>query len=121
MKRRATQILLLIIGAMGWAQLAVAQLPYPQQPAVVQDFQVQMYPNPAKDMVYFHLVGKKNTTVDVHVMDLTGQHILHRKVELDQFGAFDFACPVHEWERGLYLVRVNNDSNSTTHRLIVRN
>lgn len=73
-----------------------------------QDFNINMYPNPATDKINVLLNGTSNQDNRITIIDAVGKPVLSKVVSKDETStSFDVA----NWPRGMYILTVNNNSS----------
>jgi hypothetical protein len=77
---------------------------------IVNEFSLNMYPNPATEKVTILMNGEKNNDNNISITDITGKVIFTQHYTKDISSA---SINVASWNRGLYFVSVNGDRKLT--------
>jgi len=90
----------------------------PETPAVVEA-SVSLYPNPVQGMatVSFNAVG--NAEVNYQVFDLSGRMVMSQSIGRIAEGAHEFNINTETLSTGSYILRVNQDGNSSCVKFMV--
>tara|TARA_R110002020_G_scaffold333885_3_gene549285 strand:+ start:1255 stop:1836 length:582 start_codon:yes stop_codon:yes gene_type:complete len=77
-------------------------------------FSFKIYPNPVKDRIYFQDKGESKS------LDITFYDVLGKVVKTERLNALNIrsGMDVSDLKRGVYLVQIDNGSNSFTQKLI---
>ncbi|MEY4571758.1 MAG: hypothetical protein RLZ10_969, partial [Bacteroidota bacterium] len=82
----------------------------------LNQFELAIYPNPAKDELYYEFAGIKNENYSIEITDLTGK-VIYSIQTLETFGKI----PVASFDNGYYFFRISNRSNSLIVKQFVKN
>jgi len=82
----------------------------------LNQFELAIYPNPAKDELYYEFAGIKNENYSIEITDLTGKVIYSIQTQ-ETFGKI----PVASYDNGYYFFRISNRSNSLIVKQFVKN
>lgn len=73
----------------------------------------KIYPNPATDQLFVHLVVREEGSYNVEIMDLTGRTLLANQHDLG-IGTYDLANNVADLPSGQYILRLRDMSDGST-------
>jgi hypothetical protein len=78
---------------------------------------LRIYPNPATELLTLELKGfSSNNPIAVNIFSINGQ-LVYSKVSM---GDTTMSLPIEKlFKSGIYFIRVQNNSNVTTHKLII--
>jgi Secretion system C-terminal sorting domain len=88
-----------------------AQLPFGD------NLSVELYPNPAADLVNIKVIQKTFGTFEVEVFSLTGQLISRQ--EYKDYPSWNVEYPTPNLPPGTYIVRVKTKDETITKRLVI--
>ncbi|MEM7367511.1 MAG: M43 family zinc metalloprotease [Bacteroidota bacterium] len=80
--------------------------------------QVQLFPNPARDMVTVSIDAVNRTDVQLSLRDVAGRAIVQREVAIQQ-GFNQIEIPVHMLASGVYFVEIQDDKGKFVEKLII--
>ncbi|MBN2776451.1 MAG: T9SS type A sorting domain-containing protein [Bacteroidales bacterium] len=90
------------------------------QPAIVLENSVEVYPNPASDIVYINVNLEETTTGNVKIMNINGQVVYEYSNEFKMYkGENSIIINTSEFANGLYIVQVNTAENFYNKNLII--
>lgn len=83
------------------------------------EHEMDIYPNPAKNVFYIEEKGNQARSVQMTMTDLVGQKVLDKQIV---FGQGDKTKPVDVsgLQKGIYLVRISYENNTITKKLIIK-
>ncbi len=81
---------------------------------LLENFRV--YPNPTSSYINIFLPGKKLIEYEIVIMDPSGKEILHKK---NVYSSFPFRFSVENLEKGIYLVNIITEEDSTSRKIVV--
>ncbi|MGC9352596.1 MAG: HYR domain-containing protein, partial [Mariniphaga sp.] len=96
-------------------QLCVDGYPVSAGQISFADFNVKMYPNPARDWVNLEVKNAGQGTAEVTVYTITGQQIIHRKFTDNQNISFNMENQVS----GMYFVKLNIEGKEAVKKLVL--
>jgi hypothetical protein len=96
-------------------QLCVDGYPVNAGQIAATEFNVNMYPNPAKDWVNLEVKNAGLGTAEVTVYTITGQQIIHRKFTDNQNISFNMENQVS----GMYFVKLNIEGKEAVKKLVL--
>jgi hypothetical protein len=96
-------------------QLCVDGYPLNAGQIAFTDFNVKMYPNPARDWVNLEVKNAGLGTAEVTVYTITGQQIIHRKFTDNQNISFNMENQVS----GMYFVKLNIEGKEAVKKLVL--
>jgi hypothetical protein len=96
-------------------QLCVDGYPLNAGQIAFTDFNVNMYPNPARDWVNLEVKNAGLGTAEVTVYTITGQQIIHRKFTDNQNISFNMENQVS----GMYFVKLNIEGKEAVKKLVL--
>ena len=76
----------------------------------IENFNLKIYPNPAKDIIYF--VNTKSKIVEVKIYNLKGQLVYNDKL-------YDNSISLNGLNKGLYFLKIIEDKESTLRKFII--
>ena len=80
----------------------------------VEGASIEMYPNPASDMVYININGMDNSTVHVDIIDADGRIVMSKefngKAELN----------ISALDGGVYFVKINSNTMNEIKKLVIK-
>ncbi|HRO43132.1 MAG TPA: S8/S53 family peptidase [Flavipsychrobacter sp.] len=85
----------------------------------LQKSTLNIYPNPAQDVVYLNFNVTKSMNVTVTVFDLTGRQIFSHNTSA-QDGDNTFQLNAKDWNRGIYVIRLQTDNSIYTERCVLQ-
>ncbi|AKD03880.1 T9SS-dependent M36 family metallopeptidase [Pontibacter korlensis] len=78
-----------------------------------------LYPNPAQHTVNLRLAHNTSGLVEVTAVNTLGQQVLHKQLEATE-GQSGVTIPIDELKGGIYYFKVTVESQTETHRLIIK-
>jgi hypothetical protein len=96
-------------------QLCVDGYPVSAGQIAAGEFNVNMYPNPARDAVHLELKTSDFGPVDVSVYTISGQMVLRKNFSSSQQLTFSMANQVS----GIYFVKVQMNNNTAVKKLVL--
>jgi hypothetical protein len=96
-------------------QLCVDGYPVSAGQISFTDFNVKMYPNPARDWVNLEVKNAGPGTAEVTVYTITGQQIIHRRFSDNQNISFNMENQVS----GMYFVKLNIEGKEAVKKLVL--
>ena len=88
-------------------------------PERFRDDNVQIYPNPVKDKVFINLSNDEmNHHIDVSIFNAMGQMLVRKPALLYNYGTYLLDFKDVPGKDGVYFIRVENDENRTTRKII---
>ena len=88
-------------------------------PERFRDEKVQIYPNPVKDKVFINLSNDEvSNHLDVSIFNSMGQMLIRKPALLYNYGTYLLNFEDVPGRDGVYFIRVENDENSTTRKII---
>ncbi len=79
---------------------------------------LQIYPNPAKDVLFIKALTGEAANAELTVSNLLGQVVLTQQLKLDQPNAKE-AVRVDQLENGLYILQIKSGGESYTKKIII--
>lgn len=79
---------------------------------------LNLYPNPANDMVMIQAELENSSDVSIRLMNSIGQEV--KTIEINNAQSIQHSFDVSELPTGVYLVNLKSDKSSTTKRLIIK-
>ena len=79
---------------------------------------LQIYPNPAKDVLYLKALSSKVGNAELTISNLLGQSVLTQKLNLTSLNAKEQVM-INKLENGLYILQVKSGAASYTKKIIV--
>ncbi|MCB0397354.1 MAG: PKD domain-containing protein [Flavobacteriales bacterium] len=76
----------------------------------------ELYPNPSSNLVTVKLLNPQVSVSQVQVYDMLGKRV---NPPMKQLGSQQVQLDFRGWKRGIYLIRVGNDSNGAVQRLVI--
>ena len=80
---------------------------------------IEVYPNPAQDILHVSMPLAKRSKVDVVLLDIAGKKLGHRSFDA-MSGRFHFQYSVAHLERGVYIVRITVDDKAPLLRKVLK-
>ncbi len=77
---------------------------------------VQLYPNPAKDLITISVFQEQQSNVDIRIISLDGRTVYNEKVPY--IGNNPFSIDISNWQQGIYGVIVDNGKSVYTGKFI---
>ena len=68
-----------------------------------------LYPNPAKDLLYMHYTGTSNQSMNISLVDLNGRIVFNRQIMLA--GNRTEAIHLNQFTKGLYVLKAQNENS----------
>jgi hypothetical protein len=78
-----------------------------------------IYPNPADQVVYIQLKDNINISFMLTLTDLVGKKVAEKQIRLDQ-GNKTTSIDVSDLQNGIYMLRISDNENIFTRKLIVK-
>lgn len=82
------------------------------------NFNVLLYPNPANDFMYMRLNGLASNRIEYRITDLQGR-IVASEVNFNFDNNGSLLIPTTNFDRGIYLIQVNNGKEVVTRKFTV--
>ncbi len=79
---------------------------------------VNVYPNPANNVVTFNINSKNNSDFTIKLIDVTGKTVYEKEMNVNNITSTTFDCSL--LARGLYIVNVTNKNNSINKKLTIK-
>lgn len=86
---------------------------------LMSGIRLNCYPNPASTMANFEFELKKNTTVDVRIMDVTGKDVIISRNENLSAGKQNLSFDIRGLENGIYFYQFEADGKTINGKLNV--
>ncbi|MEQ8323394.1 MAG: T9SS type A sorting domain-containing protein, partial [Vicingaceae bacterium] len=80
---------------------------------------VNIYPNPASDVVNINVSGVAGSVLNIEVSNIAGQVILTRQLN-DFNGSATTELDISDLNKGVFLVKIYTEDMITTKRLVVQ-
>ncbi|MBP6334362.1 MAG: T9SS type A sorting domain-containing protein [Bacteroidia bacterium] len=80
---------------------------------------LNVFPNPATDMVNIQLSTGSNTDLEVRIVDVNGRNIIFDKIK-DVNGAFRTEYSLSNFNSGIYFIQVISNEGVSIHRLVIQ-
>ncbi len=93
---------------------AIVRVQSEEEKTSIEDFRV--YPNPTSGFINVFLPGKVLMEYEVMIIDPSGQEILHKT---NLYSSFPFRFNTENLSKGIYLVRILTDDESTVRKIVV--
>ncbi|MCF8370004.1 MAG: serine hydrolase [Bacteroidales bacterium] len=81
------------------------------------NLEMNIYPNPATDIVNIHFDLKKGTEVSLIVRNIIGQDLKHIPLGMRKTGAYQLNC--NEFSSGIYFITLQSGSGRVTKKLVI--
>jgi hypothetical protein len=78
----------------------------------------EVYPNPATDLCMIHYLVKKNASVNISVMDITGK-LLFSKVETKTAGEQVLPLQTSDFPNGVYFIKLTCEHFFSVQKLVI--
>jgi len=78
--------------------------------------EIQVYPNPAKDILYIRPLSGQNNVLQIEISDINGLQVLSRKLST---GGNSAKLDVSELKSGMYFLRITSDSGSVVKKIVI--
>lgn len=82
------------------------------------EFSVNIFPNPAKDIVFVKLLLKSNETCNLMLNDIAGRKIKEISSGVHDAGYYEFEIPVNDISDGLYYLTGNIGTHIVNYKLL---
>ena len=79
---------------------------------------LNIYPNPARDLVTFSGTNHSNSTIEISVYTISGQRILQK--EIKQADKYEYKWEIQNYPAGIYIVRVQGNDSAIIRKLIIK-
>lgn len=76
-----------------------------------------IYPNPAKERLVIEFSQKVNSQYQIELLDLSGKVLISDKIECSK--ANRIRLPVSDLQQGVYIVKIHNDQDSESKRIVI--
>ena len=104
----------------GWSPVwAFRTIPQVGIPETGLDGKISIYPNPADQVVYIRLKEKQSLFARLSVTDLVGKTVIDKEIQLDA-GNKIVSIDVAALRNGIYLLRLADQQNVMTRKLIIK-
>jgi PKD repeat protein len=82
------------------------------------DTEMNLYPNPAKENTTL-LFNSTSQTADLFILNAMGAVVLQKQISVGKSGRFEEVLDLKQFSRGVYLIRINTESESGIRRLTI--
>lgn len=81
---------------------------------------IEIYPNPAQDIAYLNLNMKENSSVNVRILNLSGQIVYEFANPINIYsGENNILINTQNFTNGVYIVTVSTNQETLNSRLII--
>jgi hypothetical protein len=80
---------------------------------------LNVYPNPASNTVYVEVKEKMNSNLQLTITDLVGKNVYEQEI-LPGSGIKTIQVDVSDLQNGLYMLRIADNKNTFTKKLVIR-
>jgi hypothetical protein len=85
------------------------------------NFNIQIYPNPAKSIATINYQLQKESTVQLRVLNATGELVCQLENEKKHMGNYSFNLNVEAFRQGLYFIQLSVNNSLNTKKIVVKN
>ncbi|MEI8048970.1 MAG: T9SS type A sorting domain-containing protein [Bacteroidota bacterium] len=85
------------------------------------DFNVAVYPNPVKDLMNLVINPGNSASTTISLMDISGRKVFSNKYELPKETLSTLQVPVSGIPAGMYIVVIQNGTNTVSRKVLVNN
>ncbi|MFN8239077.1 MAG: T9SS type A sorting domain-containing protein [Chitinophagales bacterium] len=79
---------------------------------------IDLYPNPASQSLYIHILSGRNMNVQIHVLDIGGKEVLMKDVQVMKGENYQ-SIDVSKYTKGMYLIQINDEEGSAVDKFLV--
>jgi len=80
---------------------------------------VEVYPNPADDMIHIMGLNAAGKSIDINLYNASGRQVFSDQIFVSNSRNAMYNIPVHQLSSGVYILRITGQTTNLTNKVVV--